>query len=197
MSKAQVTREHIIQQAAVVFNQQGYAGTSMSDIMQATGLKKGGIYNHFKSKDELAMAAFDFSVDLVQSHYTEALRGQRHAILRLRAMVETFCTLMAHTPALKGGCPILNTAIESDDTHPVLRLKARQAMDDWRRTLCKIITLGIDHQQVAASSDPSAVATVIISMLEGGLMMTQLYGEPDHLHHAQQHLFDYIETLKI
>jgi AcrR family transcriptional regulator len=46
-----MTKAHIIQQAAVVFNQQGYAGTSMSDIMRATGLKKGGIYNHFQSKE--------------------------------------------------------------------------------------------------------------------------------------------------
>ncbi|WP_031293916.1 TetR/AcrR family transcriptional regulator [Leptolyngbya sp. Heron Island J] len=197
MSKAQVTREHIIQQAAVVFNQQGYAGTSMSDIMQATGLKKGGIYNHFKSKDDLAVAAFDFSVGLVQTHYTEALRGQRHAIVRLRTMVAAFCSLMANPPTVKGGCPILNTAIESDDTHPTLRRQARQAMDNWQRLLAKIITLGIKHQQVDASTDPEAVATVIISTLEGGLMMTQLYGAPDHLRHAQQHLLDYIETLKI
>lgn len=197
MSKAQVTKEHIIQQAAAVFNQQGYAGTSMSDIMQATGLKKGGIYNHFKSKDELAIAAFEFSVGLVQTYYTEALRGQRHATVRLRAMVEAFCSLMANPPTVKGGCPILNTAIESDDTHPTLRLKARQAMDHWQSMLAKIIILGIKHRQVDASTDPEAVATVIISTLEGGLMMTQLYGEPDHLRHAKRHLLDYIEKLQI
>ena len=196
MSKAQVTREHIIQQAAVVFNQQGYAGTSMSDIMQATGLKKGGIYNHFKSKDELAIAAFDFSTGLVQTHYKNALRGQRHAIMRLRAMVDAFCSLMANPSKVKGGCPILNTAIESDDTHPTLRRKARQAMDDWRKMLHKIITLGVKHQQVASFVNAEAVATIIISTLEGGLMMTQLYGESDHLHHAREHLLDYIETLK-
>ncbi|MGD1853177.1 MAG: TetR/AcrR family transcriptional regulator [Leptolyngbyaceae cyanobacterium] len=197
MSKAQITKEHIIQQAAAVFNQQGYAGTSMSDIMRATGLKKGGIYNHFKSKDELAIAAFDFSVGLVQTHYADALRGKHHAIDRLQTVVEAFCSLMANPSTIKGGCPILNTAIDSDDTHPSLRRKARQAMDDWYRLLGKIITLGIEHRQVTSSTDAQAAATVIISTLEGGLMMTQLYGKPDHLLQASQHLLDYIETLKI
>lgn len=197
MSKAQATKDHIIQLAAAVFNQQGYAGTSMSDIMQATGLKKGGIYNHFKSKDELALAAFNFSVALVQNHYKEALRGQRHGIVRLKTMVKTFCSLMASSTAVKGGCPILNTAIESDDTHPALRHQARQAMDDWHIMLRKIISLGIKHGHIAQATDPEAVATVIIATLEGGLMMKQLYGEPNHLRHAEHHVLDYIDNLKI
>lgn len=169
----------------------------MSDIMQATGLQKGGIYNHFKSKDELALAAFDFSVGLVKAHYLKAIKDRRHAIARLSAMVAAFCALMADAPAVKGGCPILNTAIESDDTHPGLRRKARQAMDDWHEMLCQIVTSGVKQQQVLSSTAPETVATVIISTLEGGLMMKQLYGESDHLNRAKNHLLDYIETLKI
>ena len=57
MSKAQETKTRIIEQAATLFNQQGYSGTSVSDLMRATGLQKGGIYNHFVSKDELALEA--------------------------------------------------------------------------------------------------------------------------------------------
>lgn len=64
MSKAEETKEKIIKQAAQLFNQYGYAGSSMSDIMRATRLQKGGIYNHFQSKQELALAAFDFASTL-------------------------------------------------------------------------------------------------------------------------------------
>jgi len=67
MSKAQETKMRIIEQAAALFNQQGYAGSSMSDLMR--GLQKGGIYNHFRSKDELALEAFDFAVNRVQSEF--------------------------------------------------------------------------------------------------------------------------------
>ena len=75
MSKAQETRENLIRKAAPIFNRQGFLGTSISDIMKATGLKKGGIYNHFKNKDELAIAAFDFYIKLIQEHYGEVLKG--------------------------------------------------------------------------------------------------------------------------
>lgn len=167
----------------------------MSDIMRATGLKKGGIYNHFANKDELALAALDFSVELVQNHYRRALRGKRQAIPRLQAVIEAFCSLM-ETPPVKGGCPLLNTAIDSDDTHPALRHRARQAMDMWHSLIHKIVALGVNHQQIQKLPTIDAMATVIIATLEGGLMMTQLYDDPVYLNRAKQHLLDFLETVK-
>ncbi|MDV3352714.1 TetR/AcrR family transcriptional regulator [Leptolyngbyaceae cyanobacterium CCMR0082] len=195
MSKAQTTKAHIIQQAAVVFNQQGYAGTSMADIMQTTGLKKGGIYNHFSSKDELALAAFDFTVGLVAQQYKIALQGKRHSIERLKVIIETFCS-MVDKPAFKGGCPLMNTAIESDDTHPTLRDRTCQAMDNWRQMIRKIISLGIKHGEIKSSLNADATTTIVISTLEGALMMSHLYGDHVHLSWAKQHLFQYIATLQ-
>src|SRR5438105_3375693 len=65
MRKGEQTREMILERAAPIFNQQGYAGASLSDIMRETGLEKGGIYNHFRGKEELALAAFDYAIGLV------------------------------------------------------------------------------------------------------------------------------------
>ncbi|MEM9264052.1 MAG: TetR/AcrR family transcriptional regulator [Cyanobacteria bacterium P01_F01_bin.13] len=196
MSKAQATKEHIIQQAADVFNQRGYAGASMADIMRATGLKKGGIYNHFNSKDELALAAFDFAVGLMVENYRAALRGKRHSVSRLKAIIDTFCTLI-DSPPVKGGCPLLNTAIDSDDTHPDLCDRTRQAMDTWRAMIYKIITLGIKHQEIDPSLNADRATTVLIANLEGALMMSQLYNDKTHLLWVKQHLFDYLESIQI
>ena len=195
MSKAQTTKAKIIQQAADVFNQRGYAGTSMADIMEATGLKKGGIYNHFHSKDELALAAFDFAVGLMVENYRNALRGQRHSVARLKAIIESFCTLV-DTPPIKGGCPLLNTAIDSDDTHPALCDRTRQAMDTWRAMIGKIITLGIKHGEIDPTLNIEMTTTLLISTLEGALMMSRLYDDGTHLRWAKQHLFQYLDTIQ-
>ena len=195
VSKAEATRVHIIQQAAGVFNQQGYAGASMADIMRATGLKKGGIYNHFASKDELAIAAFDYAVGLIIERYRHALRGKRHALLRLRTMVETFCC-MVEDPIVQGGCPLMNTAVESHNTHSELCDRARQAMDSWRDMIRKIITLGIKHREIDPTVDVDRLATVLISTLEGALMLSQLYSDTSHLMLAKQHLFCYLEMIQ-
>lgn len=196
MSKAQLTRSHIIQQSAEVFNQFGYAGTSLADLMQATGLKKGGIYNHFASKDELAIAAFDYSVDLVQQRYTKALRGQRTSARRLRVVVNTFCATIDE-PLMKGGCPLLNTAIDSDYAHEGLKLRAQTAMDNWRSMLDKIIRYGQKRYEIQETVDPEVVATILIASLEGAVMMSGLYGDRIYLDRVREHLMRYVDSLLV
>lgn len=194
MSKAELTRSHIIQQAAEVFNQFGYAGTSLADLMKATGLKKGGIYNHFASKDALAIAAFDYSVGLVQQRYAEVLRGERASAHRLRGVVNTFCDTI-NEPFLKGGCPLLNTAIDSNCTHKALKRRAQSAMDKWQTMLQKIIRYGQKHGEIQPNVDPEVTATIVIATLEGAVMMSGLYGDHTHLNRARNHLIQYVDSL--
>ena len=66
-TKGAATRQRIVELAAPVFNQRGYVGASMRDLVDATGLEKGGIYNHFGSKEQLALEAYDHAMSLVTS----------------------------------------------------------------------------------------------------------------------------------
>lgn len=196
MSKAEETKARIIQQAAPVFNQRGYAGASMSDIMAATGLKKGGIYNHFKSKDELAIAAFDFAVQQAKQVHKRALRDQREATARLKAMAHNFVMAFDQIAAV-GGCPLLNTAIESDDTHPALHERTQQAMDDWQRLIQQIVQKGIQRSEIQPTVDPDAVAAILISALEGSLMLGKLYGDRTPMEKVEAHLSQYLNSLRL
>ena len=135
MSKAQQTKALIIHQAAELFNLKGYAGSSLADIMQATGLKKGGIYNHFKSKDELALEAFDYAVSLLSQRIWSVVRTKRNAIERLQALVSSYL-IYIDAPPIIGGCPIMNTAIETDDTDSPLRDRALEAMNSRSQPDC-------------------------------------------------------------
>jgi TetR/AcrR family transcriptional regulator, transcriptional repressor for nem operon len=192
MSKGEETKAKIIQQAAELFNQQGYAGSSISDIMRVTGLQKGGIYNHFSSKDELALLAFDYAIAQIRKYYKIALRDKRHAIERLQAIIDTFLKYVDNPP-IKGGCPLLNTAVESDDAHPALRKRTQQAMNSWRDMICRIIQKGIDKGEVRPDVNADEVATILIATLEGAIMMSKLYGDSIHMERAVKHLHDYIE----
>jgi TetR/AcrR family transcriptional regulator, transcriptional repressor for nem operon len=194
MSKAQDTRNRIIEQAATLFNQQGYSGASLSALMQLTGLKKGGIYNHFGSKDELALAAFDFTISRIQQKFGGALIGKRHAIDRLIAMLNVYGHLL-EDPFLQGGCPILNTAVESDDTHPALREKAKNAADAWRSLIQRIVEKGVIRKELCLTVDAETVSSILIATIEGGIMLSKLYGDPVHLQHALDHLSAYIHQL--
>lgn len=193
MSKGEETKQEILKQASELFNRQGYAGSSISDIMRVTGLQKGGIYNHFKNKDELACEAFDYAMTCISHHYRTALRSKRHAVERLQAIISVFHSYIDNPP-IKGGCPLLNTAVESDDAHPVLRKRAQQAMNSWRDMICRIIQKGIEKGQISPDVDADEVATIMISALEGAVMMSKLYGDSIHMERVLKHLNDYIES---
>ena len=55
------SKQEIIEKAAPVFNQYGYAGTKLDMLIKATGFQKGGIYCHFDSKMDLARAVFKYN----------------------------------------------------------------------------------------------------------------------------------------
>lgn len=192
MSKGSSTRERIIRQVSPLFNERGYAGAALSDVLEVTGLKKGGIYNHFESKNELALTAFDYTFSLASKHVSQALKGKKEPSERLLALLEAYRTLLKE-PALQGGCPILNTATESDDTHPALRARARAAMDQWRALFRETIQQGISCGAIQAV-DPDEVASIMISTIEGGVMLTKLYGDQVYLERAINHLKRYVET---
>ena len=61
LSKAERTRQFIVETTSGIFNKKGYAGTSLSDLTEATGLTKGSIYGNFKNKEEVAVAAFEYN----------------------------------------------------------------------------------------------------------------------------------------
>jgi len=67
MGKSEQTKAFIIEKTAPLFNIKGYAGTSLSDITDATKLTKGSVYGNFTNKDEVALAVFDYNLNKVTS----------------------------------------------------------------------------------------------------------------------------------
>jgi TetR/AcrR family transcriptional regulator, transcriptional repressor for nem operon len=192
MSKGSITRQRIIELAAPLFNQRGYAGCSMQDIMDATGLKKGGLYRHFASKEELAAEAFRYALGQVTKIRTDALDPGQNAIDRLREIVAQFVEKPSTVP---GGCPILNTAVDADDGNPALRHLAREGLKEWRGRISRIVQDGIARREIRKDADPRAVANTIIAALEGALMISRLEGTRTALHDSRASLEKWIEQL--
>jgi TetR/AcrR family transcriptional regulator, transcriptional repressor for nem operon len=196
-SKAEQTKNKILASAAELFNLQGYAGVSITEIMTATGLKKGGIYNYFSSKEELAIAAFDYAFDRVAKLQRNILREKKDAIERLLSLFDLYADFVDNPP-IKGGCPLLNAAIDSDDTNPLLRDRVRLAMDSWQDLIRHIIKKGIQKGEIRVNISADEIATLIIVNLEGGIMMSKLYGDRVHLERSIEHLHNYLnDTLQL
>jgi TetR/AcrR family transcriptional regulator, transcriptional repressor for nem operon len=194
LRKGEATRRLILERAAPVFNQLGYAGASMTEIVEATGIEKGGIYNHFGSKEELAVEAFDYAISLIVDGYAAVQEG-KVGLDRLVAMIEIFGDWSGH-PHVAGGCPIMNTAIEADDTNPALAARARAAMDSWHRLIGSIVKDAKARGELDPDVDPYELATLVTSTLEGSLMLSRLFHDPAYKHRAVASLTDHVESLR-
>jgi len=190
MSKGDQTRERILAKAAELFNQHGLEGTSMADLMQATGLEKGGIYRHFPSKEAVAAEAFDYAWEEALQERVRDLDSIPGSVDRLKHLIENF---VERRSTIAGGCPLLNTAVESDDGNPVLRERARQALSRWEDLLTSVINQGIQRGEIRSGVDPKRLGMLVISTLEGALMISRLERNPDALATARSHLNCYLD----
>jgi len=176
MTKAEKTRQFIVEKTAPIFNTKGYAGTSLSDMTDATGLTKGSIYGNFANKDEVALAAFDFNLQKVTNIIKQEMG--KHASIReqLLVYVNVYEDFLKH-PFPVGGCPILNTSVDADDTHEPLKQKACDAVMGWKNNIAKLIKKGIESKEFNASIDAEQTALTLIAMIEGAIMITKVTGK--------------------
>lgn len=175
----------IIERAAPLFNRRGFDGCSMSDIMEATGLEKGGLYRHFASKEEIAQAAFRYSVEASVKLRDPGVQDGASPIATLRALIAKF----VHTPsAVAGGCPLLNTAIDADDGNEGLRGLVREAFKAWRGRIVMILERATTAGELDESVDREWLANTVIVTLEGAVMLSRLERRKEPLLHAQRAL---------
>jgi TetR/AcrR family transcriptional regulator, transcriptional repressor for nem operon len=190
MSKGELTRQRIIAQAAPIFNQRGYEGCSISEIMAATGLEKGGIYRHFESKEELAAEAFDYAWNFASSKRRHNLEEIPNHADRIKQHIANFVT----RTGLPGGCPLLNTAVDADNGNPVLRDRVRKALRNWQTMLRTILTEGIEAGTIQAGLDAGAAANHIIGGLEGAMLISRIERNDTAMIQTLKYLDAYVDA---
>lgn len=190
-SKAAKTRQFIIEKTAPVFNAKGFAGTSLTDLTEATGLTKGSIYGNFENKDAVALAAFDYNFGKVTQYVAERILSRENAVERLLVYPEVYRDFLK-IPFLQPGCPILNTSTEADDTHPQLREKAAGALAFWKKSIENQVKRGIERKEIRQNADPTQIAVVMMSIIEGAVMQAKVSGRSTELRIAMDFLESFI-----
>jgi TetR/AcrR family transcriptional repressor of nem operon len=190
MTKGEQTRRKIVEAAAPIFNKRGYEGSSLSELMEATGLKKGGIYRHFSSKEELAAEAFDYTWESAWNTRLLHVDEKANGIEKLKHLIANF---VEHRSPIAGGCPILNTAVDADDGNPVLRAHVAKALRSWLTRLQTFVNQAQARGETQPGVDPQTVATLIVASLEGALMMSRIQRNDEALRRVQAHLNRYLD----
>lgn len=183
MSKAENTKAFIIEKVAPVFNKKGYAGTSLTDMTEATGLTKGSIYGNFANKDEVAIAVYEYNVKRLNEGQKLATNSATTSLGKLKAFVEYYRAnwkkMFEH-----GGCPVMNASVEADDNLPFLKKHVQATIKGWAASIVTIIDAGKESGEFRKDIVSSGYAYLIITILEGGLMLSKITNNQNHLFNA-------------
>ncbi|MDP4264113.1 MAG: TetR/AcrR family transcriptional regulator [Bacteroidota bacterium] len=193
MTKGERTRQLIIEKAAPLFNKNGYAGTSLSDIMKATGLAKGGVYGNFKNKDEIAALTFEYAYSKVKSAILMKLSNCHTSVEKLTGILQFYRGYITHPP-IEGGCPLLNTSVEADDSFPFLKTRARAAQNEMLSSLVQIFQSGKKNGELRSDMQPQREAEMMYALIEGGIVMAKINDNPAILHRILDRVRDHIEN---
>jgi AcrR family transcriptional regulator len=193
LSKADRTKQFIIEKAAHLFNTKGFYGTSMADIQQATGLAKGGIYGNFSSKEEIAWQAFEYAIKTVMDEISQKVRSKTTSPEKLKAIIDYYRNYSIDSP-IQGGCPMMNTSCNVDDTWPQMRTQVAESVRKMLNGLIRIIDTGKEKGEIKPGINAEEAADLIFSQIEGAIMLGKSTNNPKKLNRLLEQLKTYVDT---
>jgi TetR/AcrR family transcriptional repressor of nem operon len=181
------TRAELIAGMRSAIQEKGVARSSISDVLDATGIKKGSLYFHFADKDDLALAALEQAGEDFLAFVTDSLTGDTPRE-RLDHFLET--ALAQHRDAgFVGGCVFGNTSLEMADADPRYSQLLERVFDDWVARLAREIAAAQEAGEIRSDIPAAALGRHAVAVIEGGIMQARL-------HKSEQPLRECLETLK-
>jgi AcrR family transcriptional regulator len=162
--KGTETRRRILEVAAQAFADRGYAGTSLNDVLKASGVTKGGFYFHFPSKEALALATLRHKQEQWTGAVMAAVMRRPRAVDQLDAMVEALCDLHEQDRACRA---INRLCTELGDAHPELRPQLGTQLTTWMDMVAAVIRRGQDEGDIRPDVEPTIAAEIAVESFIG------------------------------
>ena len=172
MSKADRTRQFIIEASAPLINKKGMAGTSLSDIMEATKLAKGGIYGNFENKEEICVESFLYLRSQLAGKLDLAISQGNSAKAKLFNLLAVY----ENDQNMTEGCPILNFGVEADDTNPIIKEQVKNAIRSAQKRFYTIVEDGIKNKELSTKINAEHFSIKVFAMIEGGILCRKVLG---------------------
>lgn len=191
VTKAELTSQYILETVAPIFNQNGYAATSIKDITDATGLTKGAIYGNFENKEALAIAAFKHTIRNLMQEIGKHLE-QSDSPLQKLYLISDFYRNYYHYSKRLGGCPVLNIGVDANNQNTLLLKKVREVIEKIQDRVAALIEEGIEAREISSKINAMTYAKRIDSILQGAIFMTYTMDDEFYLKDATKQIDDMI-----
>ncbi len=188
------TRERLVLAARKLFLMQGYEATSMSQILSEAGVNSGSLYYYFKSKEELLLAVLDFYAAALQPVLLQPIwQNVADPIERVFALMGGYREMLVVTH-YTAGCPIGNLALEMSERSEKAREKISQNFEGWRMAVRQCFFDA--REQLPANLDRDKIATLVLSIMEGGVMLSRSHRSIEPFDSSIAMMRDYIIRLQ-
>ena len=172
LTKAEKTKQFILETAVPLYNEKGIAGVNIDDVLEATKLTKGCLYGHFEGKDDLSEQVIDLALKMVSDKIrTEVYKGKT-----TKAKIFAFLDFYKNPieTYISGGCPIFNTAVQTDDNYPFIKEKVAKVFRTGQQELAALLQYGIENGEFSHKLDPVVFAFKLVASVEGGIVMCRV-----------------------
>lgn len=173
MTKGSRTRRFIIDKTAPLFNIKGYAGTSLLDLTEATGLSKGALYGNFRDKEEIAVAVFHYSMEKVKEAVQVKLEKADSYKDKLLSLFDFYSQYVFASP-IPGGCPLMNYAVDADDCHLFLKKSIAAEMVRTIDFIAKLLENGRKNGEFNSDIKPKELASLFFCSIEGAIVVSRV-----------------------
>jgi TetR/AcrR family transcriptional repressor of nem operon len=189
------SKTRFLDAALHVIRARGYTATRIEDICEAAGLTKGSFFHHFKSKEELALAAAEYWGDTAAARFASApYRALPDPVDRLLAYVDFRKAL------LQGDLPdftcLVGTMVqEVYDTHPDIREACNKSISDHAATLRPDIEEAMLQRGIQAGYTAESLALYTQAAIQGAFILAKAKHSPAIAAACIDHLRRYLELL--
>jgi TetR/AcrR family transcriptional repressor of nem operon len=196
--KGENTKGRILAEAEKLILAKGYAGTTVDDILAATGLTKGAFFHHFKSKADLARAVLERYAEndfaLFERWSEEADRASADPLERVLLYLKSFEAFLDDLGEPFPGCVFASYTYESRQFGPEVHAYIRKRFGTWMRLYEQKLAALIDARPVHGVTAKS-LAEMIATIVEGGFIMANAMGDATWLQRQSTQYRHYLELL--
>lgn len=172
MSDTQKTRYRLLNEMALLVHRKGFNATTINDVIEAVGIKKGTLYYYFSGKEELGLAVLERDRD----HFLTFLDTNLSGPTPIEALEQFFTAAFKkhRDTGFVGGCLWGNTALEMSDTNSTYKILVEKVFSEWISRIEWVIRSGQEAGQIGTERTAGELARLVVASIEGGIMMSRM-----------------------
>ncbi|MBW1851359.1 MAG: TetR/AcrR family transcriptional regulator [Deltaproteobacteria bacterium] len=189
-------KEKIVTESLKLFSLKGFLSTSINDILEAANTSKGGLYNHFESKESLFFSVLNEATRIWRVATLADLDQVSKPVEKMKRFLENYRDrYLKDRSNFPGGCIFVTLSVELDDQRPVLSSELNKGFTGLRAMLNRLLDEGKGSGEVRKDVDTAAVTEMIFAGMLGASVIYGMEKSEACLHQAIGSLIEYLDKL--